>query len=47
MELAIAYYLKKKIFIMNKLPKPEDQRWAAEVRTMLPVMIDGELGKIT
>lgn len=46
MELAIAYYLKKKIYIMNNLPRPEDQRWAAEVRTMLPVLIKGDLQRI-
>jgi hypothetical protein len=46
MEIGLAYYLKKKIFLLNPLPHHSEQRWAHEVRTIQPIVINGDLDKI-
>lgn len=46
MELGIAYLNRRKMFLWQKLPNFNDQRWAHEVRTMQPIVIDGDLTKI-
>jgi hypothetical protein len=46
MELGLAYYLRKKIYLLNPLPNYHDQRWALEVLTLQPTIINGDLNKI-
>ncbi len=46
MEIGLAYYLRKKIFLMYDTPTPDQARWAHEVRITQPVIINGDLGKI-
>lgn len=46
MELGIAYFVRKKIFLMNDIPHYNDARWAHEVTIMHPVVINGDLSKI-
>ena len=46
MELGLAYYLRKKIYLLNPLPSYYEQRWALEVAVLQPVVIDGDLAKI-
>ena len=46
MELALAHYFDKKIFLLNDLPDPREARWAHEVRIMQPKVIKGDLTKI-
>jgi hypothetical protein len=46
MEIGLAHYLGKKIFLFNKLPNYKDARWAHEVAIMRPVILDGNFDKI-
>lgn len=46
MEIAIAYYLRKRIFLLNELPSIKKARWAVEVKLMRPVILNGDLTKI-
>jgi len=46
MEIGLAHYLGKKIFLFNKLPNYNDIRWAHEVAIMKPVILGGNFGKI-
>jgi len=46
MELGIAHYLNKKIFILNEIPHFNEVRWAHEVTIMQPVILKGDLTKI-
>ena len=46
MEMAIAHYLKKKIFLYNNIPHFREVRWAHEVSIMQPIVIDGDLSKL-
>lgn len=46
MELGLAYYLRKKIFLLNKIPNAQRARWAHEVAIMQPIVINGDLSKI-
>lgn len=46
MEIGIAYYLGKKIFILNPIPKSQDARWAHEVMIMHPTVVNGDLSRI-
>lgn len=46
MEVGLAHHLGKKIFLLNKVPKPNEARWAHEVRIMQPTTILGDLKKI-
>ena len=43
-ELAVAFYLKKKIFLLNPIP---DLPYAEEIAGMMPVIIDKDLEKIS
>lgn len=45
-EIGLAYYLGKKIFLLNPLPDSKSYRWVHEVEIMKPVIIDGKIGKI-
>ncbi len=42
-EIGIAYYLKKKIFLLNPLPSPEKLRCAHEIKIMQPIVLNGDL----
>ncbi len=46
MEMGIAFYLKKKIYLLNPYPSFEDHRWAQEVACMQPIVLNGDLTKI-
>jgi hypothetical protein len=46
MELGIAHYFGKKIFILNDIPDFNKVRWAHEVAIMQPVILKGDLAKI-
>lgn len=46
MEIGLAHYLNKKIFLLNPFPKSSSYRWAHEVEIIKPVIINGELDKI-
>jgi hypothetical protein len=46
METGLAYYLNKKIFILNPLPSWEKQRWVHELTIMQVVILDGDFSKI-
>lgn len=46
MEMGIAHFLKKKIFLFFPVPHFREHRWAHEVMIMQPVIIDGDLAKI-
>lgn len=46
MELGLAYYLRKKIYLLDPLPSYEDQRWAFEVAIFQPTVLNGDLSKI-
>jgi nucleoside 2-deoxyribosyltransferase len=46
MEIGLAYYLGKRIFILKKLPKSSQYRWVHEVEIMRPVIINGEMHRI-
>lgn len=46
MEIGLAYYFGKKIFLLNPMPKPKDARWAHELAIIQPVVINGDLAKI-
>ena len=43
MEIAIAYYLRKKIFILNELPSELDLRYVCEIKQAKPIILDGNL----
>ncbi len=46
MEIALAHYFNKKIFLLQDLPHHSKHRWAHEVRIMQPVILNGDLSKI-
>lgn len=46
MELGLAYYLRKKIYLLNPLPNYHEQRWALEMAILQPIVINGDLTKI-
>jgi len=46
MEMAVAYHLNKKIFLLNKTPHFNKFRWAHEVAIMRPVILGGNFDKI-
>src|ERR1700722_14102537 len=43
MEMGVAHYLRKKIFLINNTPDYKDARWAHEVAIMQPTSIKGDL----
>jgi hypothetical protein len=47
MEMGVAHYLGKKIFLIEQPPDYKDARWAHEVAIMRPTIIKGDLTKIT
>ena len=46
MEMGLAYWLGKKIFLLHEPPSHHEHRWAHEVRIMQPVILAGDLSKI-
>jgi len=46
MEMAVAKYLNKKIFLLNPPPKIEDLRYSLEIQLSKPVILNGDLSKI-
>ncbi len=46
MEIGIAYFLGKKIFILNQVPHPSKARWAHEISIIKPIVLDNDLSKI-
>jgi len=44
MEMALAFYLKKKIFLLNEIDKT--QRYMIEVHQINPTVIKGDINKI-
>jgi nucleoside 2-deoxyribosyltransferase len=43
LEIGIAFWLGKKVFLINPVPKMD---YAVEMHSMKPIVIDGDLGKI-
>ena len=46
MEIGLAYYLGKKIFLFNPIPKPKEARWAHELEIIRPVILNRNLKQI-
>ncbi len=46
MEMGIAYYLKKKLFLWQEVPHWDEVPWGYEVRMMQPTILHGDLSKI-
>lgn len=47
MEIAIAYYLHKKIFLLNPVPHFDEVRWAHEIAIVQSTIIDGDLSRVS
>ena len=43
MEMGLAYYLGKKIYFMYPHPDPNEQRWAHEVASFQPAVLNGSI----
>lgn len=43
-EMGIAFFLNKKIFLLNNIP--EDLSYAEEIKGMKPIILNGDLGKL-
>lgn len=46
MEIGLAYFLGKKIFILNDIPDEKTVRYAFEVKLSQPTILKGDLSKI-
>lgn len=46
MEVGLAHYLEKKIFLLNNIPDYNKQRWAHEVHAVNPIVLNGNLERI-
>lgn len=46
MEMGLAYYLKKKIYLMYPFPSRHEHRWAQEVASIQPVVLNGDISTI-
>jgi hypothetical protein len=47
MEIAIARHLDKKIFLLNKVPSEKDLKYALEIKLASPIVLNGDLNKIS
>ena len=47
MEMAIARYLDKKIFLINPWPKVEELRHSVEIQLTKPIILNGDFTKIS
>lgn len=46
MEIGLAYYLGKKLFLYNDIPHWDDVRWAHEINIMQPTIVHGDLSRV-
>lgn len=46
MELGLAYYLGKKLYLWQDIPQWEEVSWAYEVRLLQPHILNGDLSKV-
>lgn len=46
MEMGLAYWLGKKIFVLHEIPSEREHRWAHEVRIMQPTILSGDISSI-
>jgi hypothetical protein len=46
MEIGVAYFLKKKIYILNDLPNESDLRYVCEIKQCKPIILKGNLNLI-
>ena len=46
MEIGVAHYLNKKIFLLNEPPDSTEQRWAHEIRIIQPTILNNDFSKI-
>lgn len=46
MEMGLAYYLGKKIYLMYPYPDPHIHRWAHEVASFHPIILNGDVGSL-
>lgn len=46
MEIGLAYYFRKKTFLLNRIPKAKEVRWAHELEIIQPIILNGDLNKI-
>lgn len=46
MEIAVAYHLRKKIYLLFDVPHFDSVRWAHEIRIMQPIILHGDLSKV-
>jgi hypothetical protein len=46
MEIGLAYFLRKKIFLLNSIPHHSEHRWVHEIRIINPVILNGNLNEI-
>jgi hypothetical protein len=46
MEIGVAHFLEKKIFLLFPIPHFDEHRWAHEVTIMQPVILEGDLRKV-
>lgn len=46
MEIGIAKYEKKKIYLLNEIPNKSDLSYATEIQASEPIVINGDLKKI-
>ena len=47
MEIGLARHLNKKIFLLFDPPKEEDLRYALEIKIVKPIVLNGDLNKIS
>lgn len=47
MEAGLAFFLKKKLFVMYPIPNHKVARWAHEITLLDPVLLNGDLTKIS
>jgi hypothetical protein len=46
MEMGLAYYLGKKIYLMHQFPDPNIYRWAHEVASFMPGILNGDVDSL-
>lgn len=47
MEIGLAYYLGKKIFLLHDVPSEKNIRYALEIKLSKPIILKGDLSKIS
>jgi len=46
MEMSVAFYMRKPIFLLNQMPSEKDLRYVQEISIMKPIIIEWNLKKI-